>query len=121
MTRAGRSVFLFGWYLVVIGALAAVTPNLLLRPLGLPSTDEPWLRILGTVLVALAGYYLVCGRRDDLLFARLTIFARLFVSAGLVLVAVIYGHWQIALFAIPDTAGALWTASTLRASSPSPV
>lgn len=120
MTPAGRSLFLFGWYVLAIGVLIAALPNVLLGLLGVPATDEPWIRILGIVVVALSSYYVVGGRNDNLDFSRLTVPARLFVAAGLVVVAVVFGVWQIALFALPDAAGALWTASVLRATSPQP-
>ena len=47
MTGASRSLFVFGIYLVALGVLLLLSPNLLLRTLGVPVTNEIWIRDLG--------------------------------------------------------------------------
>ena len=45
MSRAAISIFVFGCYLVLNAMFLAFAPNLMLSSLGLPPTDEPWLRV----------------------------------------------------------------------------
>lgn len=60
MSPAARTVQLFGISLVGVGTILIVVPNVLLGVLSIPSTDQPWIRILGLVVLVLAG----CGVRS---------------------------------------------------------
>jgi hypothetical protein len=51
MSNAALSVFTFGIYLVVAGFGFLVMPNTVLGLLGVPSTDEPYLRIAGILMI----------------------------------------------------------------------
>ncbi len=115
MSSVARSLVVFGWYLASLGALLVLAPNLLLSALGLPPTDEVWLRVAGMLVLIIAYFDVRLGRADLLPFARLTVHARAavpvfliaFVLAGLVKpIAIAVG--------VIDLAGALWTAAALR-------
>jgi hypothetical protein len=43
--------------LVALGVALVAMPNLLLRLVGIPATDEPWIRVLGLVAASLGVYY----------------------------------------------------------------
>jgi hypothetical protein len=47
MSRAARTVQIWGLYGLAIGLFAALFPNALAALLQFPSTDEPWLRLAG--------------------------------------------------------------------------
>jgi hypothetical protein len=84
MSPAARTVQLFGIYILSVGFILIVIPNVLLGVFGIPATDEPWIRILGLVLLALAGYYLVAARSEVTAFFQASVAGRLFVGAGLI-------------------------------------
>jgi hypothetical protein len=118
MSKVARSLVVFGWYLVGLGALLVLAPNQLLSVFGLPPTDEVWIRVVGVLVLIIAYYNIRLGRAEFLPHARLTVHARtavlvffvIFVLAGLVKPVVV-------LVGAVDFAGALWTAAALRADS----
>lgn len=92
-------------------------PNVLLTMLGLPNTDEPWIRVLGVVVLVLGSYYIASGRGEAMAFVRASVPGRLFGAGGLVVIAALFGYWPLMLFVLPDAAGAAWTRSVLRRSA----
>ena len=116
MTKAARSVFWFGVYLVALGLALIVIPNVLIGLFGFPPTNEPWIRVAGVLAFMLGFYYVRLGRTDDRRFFELTIPARLAV-VGFFAAFVILGLASPILlaFGCVDLAGTLWTALALRA------
>jgi hypothetical protein len=120
MSKGARSVFVFSIYLLVLGALLVVIPNVLLSPFGFLETEEVWIRVVGMLVLILAYYYSRAARRGLTEFFRWTVHARgavlvffaAFVALGLAPAALI-------LFGVVDAAGALWTAVALRGEGPS--
>ena len=125
MSRASKSILVFGIYLMVLGAALVIAPNLLLKLFGVPPTTEVWIRVLGMVAGLLGCYYVLVGRERLTSFMRLSVYLRAlpilffmgFVMAGLVKPIVI-------LFGAIDLAGAAWTDQALRldgkSSAPAP-
>jgi hypothetical protein len=114
MRNAGLSVLLFGAYLIALGTILLLIPNVLLAIFGIPDTDEVWIRILGGVLMALGYLYIQGGRAAAAWFMRASVLARTGVAAvlfGLVLVG--DAPRVITLFGIVDFAAAVWTAYAL--------
>ena len=56
MSRAARSVLVFGLYLVVVGIALIVAPNPLLVLLRFPASTEIWPRVVGVLALVLAHY-----------------------------------------------------------------
>ncbi len=79
MSPAARSINIFGIYLVVIGVVLLMAPNLLRFLFRLPLTTEVWLRVVSVPVFFLA-----------------------FVLAGWV-------EWPLLLFGDVGAAGAAWT------------
>lgn len=107
-------MLVFGAYLAIIGATLLIVPDLLLGILGLPPTEEPWIRILGAVAIGLAYYYVDAVRGDSRRFMRATVIGRGFVSVvlfGLVIVGL--APPIIALFGVVELSAAAWTAYAL--------
>lgn len=50
MSKAAKSVLVFGIYLVVIGLTFMVVPNVALGLFGFPVTNEPWICVMGMLL-----------------------------------------------------------------------
>ena len=78
MTRAARSVYVFGIYLIVLGAILMGSPNVLLSVFGIASTSEPWIRVLGVVVMAIGMLDVACARAEQTGFFRATVGTRLF-------------------------------------------
>ena len=115
MSDPARTVFAFGWYITILGAVLVLAPNLLLTTFGLPPTEEVWIRVAGMLLLFLAGYYFLAARAEWTQFFRASVWFRslvimffiAFVLLGLVKPVVL-------AFAAVDLLAALWTASALR-------
>ncbi len=115
MSDPAKTVFAFGWYIVVLGATLLLAPNLLLTTFGLPPTEEVWIRVVGMLLLFLAGYYFIAARAEWTQFFRATVWFRslvivffgVFVVLGLVKPVLL-------AFAGVDLLAALWTAAALR-------
>lgn len=116
MSKSAFSVRVFSIYMFIIGSALVVIPNVLLSLLGIPETDEVWIRVVG-VPVLVIGYlaFMVSGIEVKDFF-RWSVHTRLAVP-------IIFGAFVLLSFAPPalllfgaiDAAGALWTAASLRA------
>lgn len=116
MSAAGLSVFVFGIYVVLNGAGFTFIPNVLLGLLGVPTTDEPWIRILGWVMVVVGYYYIQTGRREIRPFFLWTVIARVSVFVMFLLFFLLgWAPMTIVLFGTVDLLGAVWTFLALRA------
>lgn len=115
MSHAARSVFVFGLYLIAVGAGLVAIPNTALGSLGFPPSAEVWPRVVGVLALVLAYYYLQAARRGLTAFFRWTVQARalVFVAfAALVLVGLAPTP-LLALGAV-DLLAAIWTGVALR-------
>ena len=117
MSRAAKSIFFFGIYVISLGVLLVVAPNVLLRFFSVPETSEVWIRVVG-VVVLLIGYYYVRAAIDNkgmTKFFRWTIYTRSSVIVFFtVFVLLNYVKPTLILFGVFDLAGAIWTALALR-------
>ena len=119
MSKSGTSVFVFGVYLVVLGLLLVVVPNVLLRIFGFAMTAEVWVRVVGVLVLCLAFYYVQAARRGLVEFFRWTVTVRAFVFVCFALFAVLrLAAPQLALFGCLDLLGSVWTALCLRHGGP---
>lgn len=116
---APRTVFFWGFYVTAVGLTLLVVPNLLFTIFGLPTSSEPWPRVLGAIVTALGFYYLRSGHSGEMTFTRSTVAGRVwFCLCTWALVALGLSRWPLALFGILDLAGAAWTAYELRRQRP---
>ncbi|WDH52277.1 hypothetical protein PUP75_25590 [Pseudomonas chlororaphis] len=115
MSHPGKSVLVFGLYMLVLGAALVLAPNLLLPLFGFVLSDEVWIRVMGQLALYLGVYYVWAGYTERREFMALTVAIRLsvpvffaaFVAAGLVSPVLL-------LLALPDLCGALWTWRALK-------
>ena len=121
MSKAAKSLFVFGIYLIVIGLGFLVMPNLVLRLFGFPETSEPWIRVMAMLLLFLAYYYIVASRKEMTEFIRITVYIRasviLFFAAFVLLDL---AQPMLLLFGAVDLAAAIWTWLSLRQPQSSP-
>ncbi len=115
MDNAAKSVFVWGIYLVAVGAVLLLIPDFLLGLFGFAITGEIWVRVLGVVVVAL-GYYHIRAALDGLVsFFVWSTQGRVFTVVCLsAFVLLGLAGPQLLLFAFADFAGALWTGLALR-------
>lgn len=110
MSAAALSIFVFGIYLLVMGAGFYLIPNAILPVFKFPKTNEPWIRAMGMVIVILGFYYIVAAQNELSSFFWATVIGRFGVLILLSLL-VIFKKAQpiIILFGVIDAAGGIWT------------
>lgn len=116
MSRAAKSLFVFGIYLCGLGLTLLLVPNLLLRVFGVPPTNEVWIRINGMVVLCLSFYYVLAARAELTAFIRWTVWARAAVIIYFAaFVLLIQAPKALLLFGLIDLLSAAWTWLALRA------
>jgi hypothetical protein len=111
LSGPARTIFAFGIYLLLLGAVLIVAPNFLLGLFRIAPTAEVWIRVLGMVVLFLGAYYVLGALAELQSFMRWTIplrasvliFFLAFVLSGL-------APTPLILFGLVDLAGAVWTA-----------
>jgi len=115
MSPAARSVNIFGIYLLLLGVVLLVAPNLLLGLFGMAATTEVWIRVVGMLCVLLGTYYRVSAGAESRPFFRASVMARSSVPVFFIIFVVAgWSQWPLILFGLADAAGALWTWTALR-------
>jgi thiol:disulfide interchange protein len=115
MSNSGRSVFVFGLYLAVLGIVLLVAPNFLLEMFLLPSTTEAWIRVTGMLVLFLAFYYTQAARKEMTDFFRWTVYVRSTVIVFFVAFVLLgFASPPLILFGVVDLLGAIWTGLALR-------
>ena len=114
MTRSALSILVFGIYLSIIGCILLVGPNLLLSSIRLPPTSDPWIRLMGMLLLVLAFFYIQSARYGFKPFFTWTLYTR-FGAVLVLLPLVLLGVLDpiVLVFWLGDLAGATWTLVTL--------
>lgn len=116
MSSAARSVYVFGVYLLGVGGILIGTPNTLMRLMGMPAVSEPWIHVLGVVVMAIGMMDLISAKAEQTGYFRATVTARIFVFVSFVILAALeMAPLQLVGFGVIDLAGALWTRAALRA------
>ncbi len=116
MSRAGRSFFWFGFWVLACGLSLAIAPGLLLKMAAISVSNDIMLRVFGTVLVYMAVYYFVAGRSGGYTaLYRASVYTRLSAPIFVgVFVIVLKASPLVLCFTVVDALGALWTALALR-------
>ena len=115
MSRAARSLFVFGIYLCGLGLVLLLIPNLILQVFEAPTTNEVWIRINGMFLLFLSFYYVQAARKELTIFIRWTVWTRVavvFYFAAFVLL--VQAPKALLLFGLIDLLSAIWTWVALR-------
>jgi hypothetical protein len=110
MTPSARSLSVFAVYLLLLGAVLLVAPNLLLETFGLPPTSEVWIRVVGMLVTFLGVYYRTAAAAELVAFFRVTVLLRLSVPVFFLLFVLAgWASWPLLLFGAIDILGAAWT------------
>ena len=115
LSKAARSLLVFGIYLTALGLFLLVAPNTLITLFGLPAVNDVWIRVAGMLIVLLAYYDIQAARNEMTNFFRWSVVARASVIvffAGFVLADLVKPI--LLLFGGVDLAAAIWTRLALR-------
>ena len=115
MSKAAKTIRVFGIYLIVAGIGFLIMPNKLLLILKLAPTTEVYIYIMAMLMFLLGFYYIAAARDEAKTLFRWSVFTRtsvLFFFIAFVLLKltepVLIG------FGFVDLAGAIWTAIALK-------
>lgn len=123
LSPSATSIFIFGIYSIALGLTLLLFPNQLFSLVGLPPTDEVWIRVAGMLLFCLGIYYIFVGRNGLTGFIRCSVYTRasvIFFFIAFVLLGL--AKPVVILLGAIDLAAAIWTALALKAEAkiPSP-
>jgi hypothetical protein len=115
-TRAGASIFYFGFWVALCGVSLMFFPTLCLSMAGMHLNDVTVPRLFGMVLIFLSLYYFLAGRHPEFWpLYRLTVYTR---SSAFIIVTVfaLMGIVKPVVigFVTVDALGALWTFLALK-------
>jgi hypothetical protein len=118
LSAPAQSILVFGVYLLLLGALLVLAPNVLLGLFGIAPTAEVWIRVVGMLVLVIGAYYSLAAIAELRAFMRWSVpirvcvllFFAAFVVTGL-------APAMLILFGCVDVAGAAWTALALRRSA----
>lgn len=114
MSPSAISIFVFGIYIVLVGAGFLFIPNTVLPIFKFPKTNEPWIRVLGSVVVILGFYYIIAAQNELTPFFWATVIGRFAILVSfIVLVVTKKAKPMLITFGVIDAAGGLWTLLTL--------
>ena len=115
MSKSARSIFIFSIYVLVLGIILIVVPNVLLGLFALPETNEVWIRVLGVVILILGFYYLQASKSELKNFFQWTVYCRTAVPIFFIIFVLLdFAPPLLILFGFIDAVAALWTQLCLR-------
>ena len=115
MSKSAKTVLYFSYYLFLTGIQLAIVPNLFTKLFFLPETNEPWIRVVGILVIIIGFYYHQAASKDLTEFLKLTVFGRALFFVGATAL-VIFGIAPVIFigFGLIDLLGAIWTRQTLK-------
>lgn len=117
MTKAAFTVRAFGYYLLVLGVVLIVVPNLLLTLSFMPATSEVWIRVVGVLVLNIGVYYLYAAKAEATAFFRASVYTRAFVLVSFAAFWLLgLAKPMLVLFGAVDAVGGLWTWRALKES-----
>ncbi len=115
MSRAARTVWFFGIYLLIEGLFLMLAPSWVLNAIGIPDPESVWRIVLGFV-VAILGYYYVRNAKENLTpFFGFTVQVRI-IQFGFFLWLYFFERGTLALvgFSTIELIAGIWTWHTIR-------
>jgi len=114
MSASAISIFVFGIYVIMVGAGFLFIPNTVLPLFKFPKTNEPWIRILGIIVAILGFYYIIAAQNELTSFFWATVVGRFALLVSfIVLVVTKIAQPMLITFGVIDALGGLWTLLTL--------
>ena len=114
MSYPALTVFVFACYLLGLGTMLVLAPNLLLGLFGVAPTVEVWIRVTGMLVLFIGTYYVLAAMSEMQQFFRWSIAIRASVVAFFaVFVLLGFAPTVLLLFGLVDLVGAAWTGLAL--------
>ena len=115
MTKSARSLYYFGFYVLLTGLVICIVPGKFISLLKLPALAEGWARVIGLLAIIIGCYDILNGRNNVRPLVKASVFIRIFFFLG-ILTLVVAGQMpkEILPLGIIDLAGAVWTALALK-------
>jgi len=115
MSKSAITIKVFGIYMLMLGFLLILVPNLMLSVFRFPQTSEVWIRVAGVLVFNIGIYYLYAAKSEVQAFFRASVFTRIFVLAAFsVFVSLGFASPSLILIGSVDFAGGIWTYITLK-------
>jgi hypothetical protein len=114
VSGAARSLYAWSIYVAIVGVGFLLMPNVVLSMFQIEETDEVWIRVLGLLVLGLPILYIAAARSERTGIYLASVWYRWFIAAGLILIGLVEGPWQLMLFASLDFLGGLWTFLAVR-------
>lgn len=118
MSKAAFTIRAFGCYLLVLGVVLILVPNLLLTTSFMPPTQEVWIRVVGVLAFNIGVYYLYAAKCEATAFFTASVYTRSFVLVAFA------AFWiaglaspMLVVFGAVDFAGGLWTRQALKSAA----
>jgi len=118
MSKAAKSVFIYGMYLFLSALVMLFLPNEMMAVFDFPVPEgsDIFIRFTGMVFFFLAFYYILAARREVVEFMRWTVYTRSLVILFFIGFVVFGGAPPLVVVGgVVDLAAAFWTARALRA------
>jgi hypothetical protein len=118
MSAAARSILVYSIYVLGLGLTLLLIPNVPLSIVGLPTTTEVWIHVVGMTVIFLSIIYFLAARNEShttfvasvpIRFS-VPVFFAVFAATGLT-------SWNILLLTPLDILFAIWTWAALRQGS----
>ena len=117
MSNAAKSILAHGIYLLGLAVVLLTIPNVPLKIVGLPETNEVWIRVVGFLSLVLGYYYVQEARRDETEFFRSTILPRVLAIVFFIIFVVLgFAPVNLLILIAVDPIFILWTYFALRSS-----
>lgn len=110
MSPSAVSMFVFGIYVIIVGVGYLFIPNSILSLFKLPKTNEPWIRIMGLIVLILGFYYIIAAQHELMPFFWATIVGRFTLFVGFIILVITKKAKPVIIgFGLVDAVGAIWT------------
>ena len=115
MSCAARSLKCFAIYLMLLGLVLVLVPNLILTLFKMTPTTEVWIRVVGVLTFNIGVYYWYAARSESRPLFWATVYTRALVLASFAVFAALQmSEPVLVLFGAVDFGGGLWTLQALR-------
>lgn len=118
MTKSAKSLYYFGFYVLLIGIIICIVPDMFISLLKLPEIPSAWARVIGLLTIIIGSYDILSGRNNVKPLIKASIYLRILFFIG-ILVLFISGQMtkEILPLGVIDLLGAVWTALALKSES----
>jgi hypothetical protein len=115
LSAPAKSLFVFGVYLLLLGALLVLAPNFLLGLFRMAATAEVWIRVVGMLVLVIGTLDVLASIAELRQYMGWSVGIRICVFVFLAVFALTgLGSMMLIGFGLVDLAGAAWTAWALR-------